>query len=1236
MEQRPNESRRSKSAPKKGRRNINDDSADEAVPSSAAAQYYGRLQSLAMLRRPRSVGKQRSSSDAASAAGVDITGTATPSIGTSAPPARSSDRAAGGSGFLGGILGRSRGKKKKSQSTSSRQQSAVNATNATNYNSNANSANNSNSNIAAKEESEENNDGGGCCDYCQRRCPSSQMMFHRLDYVYCSTDCTKRHEQSRIELAAAVVDYTTPSSSSGFVQSPPITPSAALLQQPQQQQQQLGRRSRSRSSTNRNNAASLDETTIVNNNNNNNTLPPPQTIVYKRSISPSEYNDELAYQLRLAAREDEAYMKERAAVAEYRQKQQQQQQQQQKQQQQQQQHKMYYAAAAATTTNNNNSPPTESTKSLSSRATTNSLIRMEDGCDDSIASSSSWGYLNVAATTTTTTAASTAVDGGNDRPLTIITDSLDTHQSDSAVSRAFMEMGGWPLSGTTTTATAATGREGGGGGGGGGIEEEDYSKPTPRVGNISSDIILITKGSNLSGTSTTTNQRGLQPQQQQQQQQRQQQQQQQQRHASPSPPPRPPPQSQSSLLSKSKINEKVKVGVDRRAIIDDVASIVSYYDDPSIIVFDSPTNTIDTFNNNDNNTKQQNDHKQQQQQQQQHQQQSKSDPPGISIDDMLKNGIIRQPPSRMVVGVGFGHTTTKQRDPSIKSRGILHNNTNDKPQQGGANINTSPQQQQQRPTNLRGILRSKSDKSRSPQRYPRHRPDPSYSPPQLLDSRYPPHRSRSIHKLQQHQQQQYQQQYSSQLQWHDYHSTKTPNELQVPPQLRPSRQELQWSANGPIATNMTHRHAHCNGDINLDNQFVQLVKDGFDVEEVTFPSFEKDDNDSKLTAELDDDEPALNDEDTLANTLDTVDLVAEVKRVWRHVQRYEKKKHVKKQMNQQYFSNNLENVNEDQIMDETRGYNQPTMNSQLLHQSNQPPHTPPGDSSALSNSPGFLLRTPSSGGASKFSDITPSSSHYHMMNNNDMILTNDNIGRGQGATKERPPTFPNDGRLGSHIRSSSAHLPHHTPVSDDDELVDSDHATSSQAPSARGSTVRDVDFLNEGVDNFFGGRVKQNINRYRPQAARGELSAETSQQYVPSSSVQARKQLFNQLQRASSPTLPGKQCTSSSPNNDNKDRKLSQEKVDNSKLLSAPYDMTKVNSGFTSITQKTQKVSNMSATTTPSYTMRTEMANKYIKQQKQRKEGSITAIHAHEQTRNQQQQQEQQPWRKPVTAKRIG
>jgi hypothetical protein len=115
-------------------------------------------------------------------------------------------------------------------------------------------------------------------------------------------------------------------------------------------------------------------------------------------------------------------------------------------------------------------------------------------------------------------------------------------------------------------------------------------------------------------------------------------------------------------------------------------------------------------------------------------------------------------------------------------------------------------------------------------------------------------------------------------------------------QLRPLRQEWQWSANDPITTNKSNRHALFNGDRNLDGQFTQVDEDGFDVEEVSFPSFEKGDNDSKLTAELDDDEPTLNnDEDTLPNTLDTVDLVAEVKRVWRHVHRYEKKKNVKKQ-----------------------------------------------------------------------------------------------------------------------------------------------------------------------------------------------------------------------------------------------------------------------------------------------------------------------------------------------------
>jgi hypothetical protein len=72
-----------------------------------------------------------------------------------------------------------------------------------------------------------------------------------------------------------------------------------------------------------------------------------------------------------------------------------------------------------------------------------------------------------------------------------------------------------------------------------------------------------------------------------------------------------------------------------------------------------------------------------------------------------------------------------------------------------------------------------------------------------------------------------------------------------------------------------------------------------------------------------------------------------------------------------------------------------------------------------------------------------------------------------------------------------------------------------------------------------------------------------------------------------------KQYTSNSPNNYYEDKVLSQERDDNNKLLlSSPYDMTKVNSGFTSITQKTQKESNMS-TTAPSCTMRTDMANKY-------------------------------------------
>lgn len=129
-------------------------------------------------------------------------------------------------------------------------------------------------------------------------------------------------------------------------------------------------------------------------------------------------------------------------------------------------------------------------------------------------------------------------------------------------------------------------------------------------------------------------------------------------------------------------------------------------------------------------------------------------------------------------------------------------------------------------------------------------------------------------------------------------STTVTNIQALKMQSRPLRQEWQWSANDPITT----KHALFNGERNLDGQLIQVDEDEFDVEEVAFPCFEKGDNDSKLTAELDDDEPTSNnDEDTLPNTLDTVDMVAEVKRVWRHVHRYEKKKNVKKQMKQQYF-----------------------------------------------------------------------------------------------------------------------------------------------------------------------------------------------------------------------------------------------------------------------------------------------------------------------------------------------
>ena len=85
---------------------------------------------------------------------------------------------------------------------------------------------------------------------------------------------------------------------------------------------------------------------------------------------------------------------------------------------------------------------------------------------------------------------------------------------------------------------------------------------------------------------------------------------------------------------------------------------------------------------------------------------------------------------------------------------------------------------------------------------------------------------------------------------------------------------------------------------------------------------------------------------------------------------------------------------------------------------------------------------------SRFSNITKSSSHH--------LLKSNISGSNRGRTMDHQ-----NGRLGTHIRSTSANSRTHPPVPASPGM-DSDFAMPSHA-----STEKDVDFLNEGVDAFY-------------------------------------------------------------------------------------------------------------------------------------------------------------------------
>ncbi|KAL3808146.1 hypothetical protein ACHAXA_000430 [Cyclostephanos tholiformis] len=686
--------------------------------------------------------------------------------------------------------------------------------------------------------------------------------------------------------------------------------------------------------------------------------------------------------------------------------------------------------------------------------------------------------------------------------------------------------------------------------------------------------------------------------------------------------------------------------------VEDVVSVVSYYDDPSFDMFSLATNdtmttmstigpiqkhqrgrtsskstskssgadrelmlkrTIKTKAKGSNIIVQRHQH-------------TKSDPPGILIDDIVKDGIQRRQ-QRF-----YNNRRDPSRDPShgVDPEGIqqlMENHENVKEEKFRIKANVMgdvhlPQNGDQHRLSLRGISTSDSIHQYSqrlqpqdpfstgidPSVYGKEPDDKQQSmhleneeEKKLIDE----HGNQNSHSSQRHdqerqhvpdfenpqmgskpaeirqrQKQQSYSQYDSHL-WQDYEHF-TENLENSPPQLRPSRQELQFQENGHADMNVAQGHKQVYE--NKDGQFDRDESGGFNVADIEYSISEKDDNYSKLTGELEDEPSVRGDDDTATNTLDTVDLVTEVKRVWRHVQRYEKKKHLKKQLKRQYLSNNhgegdvpiddnyLSNVDQDGNKDEMQGNDPVTMNSKSL-QSSQ-------------------VCTPlkyKNDDCSKVSDITPSP------------LPQEKTGYGRGRASDRPPMTPTDGRLGSHIRSTSSHSRAHTPHRDSAEM-DSTHAMASQA-STCASTEKDVVFLNEGVDEFYEGRVKQRMKQYQHRNAGTKMAHHSrpttspAQSQLPTRSGQARTQFVNGAQRTTPHTL-GKYPAHSVENG----YVLTQE--EHNELLSQPYDMTKVKSTGTSITHATQQASNVS---TAPHVLRSEMARKFMKQRQGVKSNAAAA-----------------------------
>jgi hypothetical protein len=289
------------------------------------------------------------------------------------------------------------------------------------------------------------------------------------------------------------------------------------------------------------------------------------------------------------------------------------------------------------------------------------------------------------------------------------------------------------------------------------------------------------------------------------------------------------------------------------------------------------------------------------------------------------------------------------------------------------------------------------------------------------------------------------------------------------------------------------------------------------------------------------------DDDTAANTLNTVDLVAEVKRVWRHVQRYEQKKSTKT------TDRRIEKKDSEEEL--------------LVHQFTQAfAQASPGRASKSSgasmtkSSAGASTTKSSAAGVSTITSSTtqrPASDAAQISPEKEVASSS---GRGRSQSK--------DSRLGEHIRSTSVHS-RALSSRGESPVTGSDNAMKSH-----GDTEMDGAFISEGMDDFF-------LSPGKPQKSTLKQQAKQKQHLLHPSQVAAAQKLMQNNKATIAAAASAAPKSSKVPTGGQQHD------------LASPYDFTKVKSTGTNFSQKTQTISNTTTSNVAMKAHKLEMARKH-------------------------------------------